>query len=303
MQQCNVMNATNAINAMNTAANNSNDPQQSASNHASTPDAAEAFERHVYPVHDEAYWQTFENGVMERLASTDASAESINATHEHIHAEATSRISTSRSTTGFTQRFAQSYETLSTKSSTKLSTKLAAKSFASRSAAVAALLVLGIGIGFAGAALRERADTPFGSGTRTRIHATEASSDAAYSEAFDYLEASHLLLLGMMNLSGECGVHTSRSVQTLVSQRQCSRDLLLKTSLVKQRLASLPPSERREHVRSLVTHVEFALSEIAAIEPATLDAMRIEQLQLCSDNALCELNTQRSALAALRVVQ
>jgi hypothetical protein len=214
-------------------------------------------QRHIYPVHTDEYWHSFEEGVMARIE--------------------------------------------------QMQTPLAQQSRASKlrilfalpALRAAAILVLGIGIGFAAARFAE----PSTLLTTSRETARETSEASVFTAALDYLEASNLLFLGMASLSGECGVRTSRTVQTLVSQRECSRTLLLKTTAIKQELAALPQSEQREHLRSLIAQVEFALSAIAAMEPTTLDAARIEQIQSCSDNALCELNARRRSLVARAVTQ
>jgi hypothetical protein len=109
-------------------------------------------------------------------------------------------------------------------------------------------------------------------------------NNSAITQAADvreFLQQSHLLLLGMMNLSGECRVTNPES---LLLQRKQSFVLLFKARQLKH---SLPPNE--QELASLLTETEHALAVVAALHPATLDANSVREVQTCSGAALCEI--------------
>jgi hypothetical protein len=130
---------------------------------------------------------------------------------------------------------------------------------------------------------------------QTRALANQPASHSTNQELQGFLEQSHLILLGVMNLSAECGAN-AHNPNTLFSQRQRCVSLLLTAQRVKHHLAGQGGlSGDRERLAHLVANIELALSEIAAAEPHTLNQTRIKQIQRSSDNALCELSSTLAA--------
>jgi hypothetical protein len=109
-------------------------------------------------------------------------------------------------------------------------------------------------------------------------------ADARNAEVTDFLQQSHLLLLGMMNLSGECRVVNPES---LVIQRQNSLALLFKAQQLKRTLPANQPA-----LTALLTETEHALAVVAALHPSTLDAEQVREVQMYSGSALCEISTE-----------
>jgi len=130
---------------------------------------------------------------------------------------------------------------------------------------------------------------------QARTAANHAVNHVTNQELQGFLEQSHLVLLGVMNLSAECGAN-AHNPNTLFSQRQRCVSLLLTAQRVKHHLAGQGIlSGDRERLAHLVANIELALSEIAAAEPHMLDQTRIKQIQRSSDNALCELSSTLAA--------
>ncbi len=142
----------------------------------------------------------------------------------------------------------------------------------------AALLVVGFFVGrWSGAG------TSYGVPVQP-VSLVQAGYGATDDDLHEFLRESHLLLLGVMNISSECQV---ASPQTLQSQQQSSIALLCKAQRLRQSFS--PEQSQMNH---LITEIEYALMQVAAIKLQTLDAGRIQQMQSCSGSALCEISSQ-----------
>lgn len=98
-----------------------------------------------------------------------------------------------------------------------------------------------------------------------------------------FLQESHLLLLGMMNLSSECRMPDP---QTLETQQHTSVALLYRA----QHLRRLLPSDKA-NIGMVLSEIESALIQIAALKPNNVNSDRIQRIQTCSGSALCEIST------------
>jgi hypothetical protein len=135
-----------------------------------------------------------------------------------------------------------------------------------------------------GAALRE-SDAQ----SSPQNEAQDGTLDRTHDEVQDLLQQSHLLFVGVMNMSAECNVSNPK---TLAAQRKACIALLFKTQQVRQ----LQGIGHKPELMRLLGEIEATLAEIAAVEPGSLDAGRIRAIQSRSDYTLCELS---SAVAAL----
>lgn len=98
-----------------------------------------------------------------------------------------------------------------------------------------------------------------------------------------FLQESHLLLLGMMNLSSECRMP---DVQTLQTQQHTSVALLYRAQNLRR---SLAPD--KTNLSMVLSEIEYALIQIAALKPNNVNPDRIQRIQTCSGSALCEIST------------
>jgi hypothetical protein len=116
------------------------------------------------------------------------------------------------------------------------------------------------------------------------VQASTINADSHPEEMRRYLNDAHLLMLGVMAMNAECGVSNPH---TLLSQRERCVELLARSSRVQ---AGLTTGER-EHMAHVMSEIESALAELADVQPASCNAVKIRQLQKRTDYALCEVST------------
>lgn len=109
-------------------------------------------------------------------------------------------------------------------------------------------------------------------------------------ELQNFLHDAHLLMLGVMSMNAECGVPHP---QTLIAQRERCVELLARAQALRHNLR--PHDE--QHFTQVIMQVESALAELAATQPAAVNAVTIRSIQNRTDDALCEVTT---ALAAAK---
>lgn len=139
----------------------------------------------------------------------------------------------------------------------------------------AAMIAVGFALGFS-TLFFSQSNRSNGSTTVTPVVQTGERSDVAYT---DFLERSHLLLLGAAVCKPEC---SEPDYAVLIHQRRISIELLLEA----QKIRNLPNVRLRPQELRLIENIESALAQIAASgTQAGQQSMREE-----SGAAVCEIS-------------
>jgi hypothetical protein len=128
----------------------------------------------------------------------------------------------------------------------------------------------------------------------TEVIARATSSETSGNEAQTFLRDAHLLMLGVMAMNAECGVANPR---TFAAQRERCVELMARAERVNRSLQTpvwqentRQSGERLRLVR-LVGEIEFALADLASVQPTEMNSTVIRQMQQRTDYALCEVSS------------
>lgn len=169
-----------------------------------------------------------------------------------------------------------------------LITRLPSRKFIWQVGGMAAVFVCGIALGRWTNAGQQH--TAYSSNPDIMRLASTNATQSEKEELQNFLHDAHLLMLGVMSMNAECGVPHP---QTLIAQRERCVELLARAQALRHNLR--PHDER--HFAQVIMQVESALAELAATQPAAVNAVTIRSIQNRTDDALCEVTT---ALAAAK---
>lgn len=168
-----------------------------------------------------------------------------------------------------------------------LITRLPSRKFVWQVGGMAAVFVCGIALGrWTNAGQNNNYSSNPGMMRLAGTNATQPEKE----ELQNFLHDAHLLMLGVMSMNAECGVPHP---QTLIAQRERCVELLARAQALRHNLR--PHDE--QHFTQVIMQVESALAELAATQPAAVNAVTIRSIQNRTDDALCEVTT---ALAAAK---
>lgn len=168
-----------------------------------------------------------------------------------------------------------------------LITRLPSRKFVWQVGGMAAVFVCGIALGrWTNAGQNNNYSSNPGMMRLAGTNATQPEKE----ELQNFLHDAHLLMLGVMSMNAECGVPHPK---TLIAQRERCVELLARAQALRHNLR--PHDE--QHFTQVIMQVESALAELAATQPAAVNAVTIRSIQNRTDDALCEVTT---ALAAAK---
>jgi hypothetical protein len=150
---------------------------------------------------------------------------------------------------------------------------------------IAAVFVIGVLVGKFLMPFHARTNAEFASHVKETSKENVSIEHVAMRQAElkNYLNDAHLLMLGVMAMNAECGI---ANPHTLTSQRERCVELLARSSRVQAGLSG----EERQRMAFVLSEVESALAELADVQPASCNTMKIRQLQERTDYALCEVS-------------